>query len=860
MGLPLIDEFLTGDSKELREIASNEAVLTEFLELVKGIDDLPDMKSRFYEEPRSLYQITANGHSLDALTAILSRFFGKPVKSPGKSLPVTLRFDPTVKFLGGIRKDQALFFKKLKTGTFYGALWPWQRDPNKIEVLLGFCSPGISAEDYSRLGSLVQKYLSQKKIETVSGIGGQIHGISLPSFLQMSEMEGATYSLKVTSGNCIGYLYLDGGSLIAAQYEDQTGNEAAYRIISWDNAAIQIEAADPGRAKEIHEPLMHVMMESLKIKDEAGPQPPPPPQAKKTQPPEPAVETKKSQSPPKPVRKAPNSPEAAPAQQAAAPPLPSKSAVAKPFEKAIDRSAGRQAQMSRQNKLMILLGIVIVFAVVVTVGGKMIRNRQLNHRYNQLIAELATTRALDAQIVMLMQYLNAYPHDVHRAELEARLKETNLAIERQDFEKTMADVDQLPIDDKYEDKALSLYTAFLNRYPESQYKKKINAAIGGIRKVVGDSQFESLKKLAGADYSVRYAAYHAYLQQFPQSRQHHAVEQMITDLAAEYTSAIEKQTLSCDDRKNWDPCIAQCDRFLATYTDKEAVEKVTHLRSVLQDKKDVADLEDKADRVADDYAKAKALYSDYLKKHPDTTQKETLVRQIHALKAKLGQKALWEKTAAYAANPAHDIFKRIQRLDSYLEDHASEAYAAPAKHLRSRLEPELEEAVRAQRVKEEKRRVLARQQKEQVRRAKEAQRLQKLRDWASRQLRTVAKRFVDNGDGTVTDRVTGLTWCLLDSSMELENCISFKAAKAYVQRLNTGGHSDWRLPTASELAAIYKSKPFFPGTDAEWYWTSESFARGFHRVVDVVTSAPETVFKRTFKTEDSCGVVRAVRE
>jgi hypothetical protein len=180
-----------------------------------------------------------------------------------------------VKYLGGIRKDQALFLKKLKTGAFYGALWPWKRDTDKIEVLLGFCSSSMSDSDYSQLTTLVQKFLSQKKIETISGVGGQIHGISLPSFLQMSEMEEATYTLKVTSANRTGHLYLDGGSLIAAQFEGQSGNEAAYRIISWDNAAIQIEAADPDRVREIHDPLMHVMMESLKIKDEAGAAPPP---------------------------------------------------------------------------------------------------------------------------------------------------------------------------------------------------------------------------------------------------------------------------------------------------------------------------------------------------------------------------------------------------------------------------------------------------------------------------------------------------------------------------------------------------------------------------------------------------------
>ena len=172
MGESLIDEFLTGDSKEFRDLANNQALLVGFLTLTKGIDDLPGMVTRFYEKPRSLYQVTSSGHSIDELMAILTDFFGSPAKAPGTGLPVDLRFDPTVKFLGGIRKDQALFLKKIKTGAFFGALWPWQRDTDKIEVLLGFCSASMRSEDYRQLETLVHKFLSKKKIETVSGVGG----------------------------------------------------------------------------------------------------------------------------------------------------------------------------------------------------------------------------------------------------------------------------------------------------------------------------------------------------------------------------------------------------------------------------------------------------------------------------------------------------------------------------------------------------------------------------------------------------------------------------------------------------------------------------------------------------------------
>ena len=61
--------------------------------------------------------------------------------------------------------------------------------------------------------------------------------------------------------------------------------------------------------------------------------------------------------------------------------------------------------------------------------------------------------------------------------------------------------------------------------------------------------------------------------------------------------------------------------------------------------------------------------------------------------------------------------------------------------------------------------------------------------------------FVDNNDGTVTDKATGLMWQKSGSSSSLEN----RGAKEYIKRLNRkrfAGHSDWRMPTVEELASL----------------------------------------------------------
>jgi hypothetical protein len=61
--------------------------------------------------------------------------------------------------------------------------------------------------------------------------------------------------------------------------------------------------------------------------------------------------------------------------------------------------------------------------------------------------------------------------------------------------------------------------------------------------------------------------------------------------------------------------------------------------------------------------------------------------------------------------------------------------------------------------------------------------------------------FVDNGNGTVTDRRTRLMWQQDGSPASM----TWPDAVKYVQEINQegfAGHSDWRLPTVEELASV----------------------------------------------------------
>jgi hypothetical protein len=106
--------------------------------------------------------------------------------------------------------------------------------------------------------------------------------------------------------------------------------------------------------------------------------------------------------------------------------------------------------------------------------------------------------------------------------------------------------------------------------------------------------------------------------------------------------------------------------------------------------------------------------------------------------------------------------------------------------------------------------------------------------------------FVDNGDGTITDRATGLMWTQADNGAGVD----WGDALAYAETQNAAsflGYGDWRLPSSKELQSIVDYTrspaatdsanvgpaidPLFSctgitneGGDADypWYWTSTS--------------------------------------
>lgn len=128
-------------------------------------------------------------------------------------------------------------------------------------------------------------------------------------------------------------------------------------------------------------------------------------------------------------------------------------------------------------------------------------------------------------------------------------------------------------------------------------------------------------------------------------------------------------------------------------------------------------------------------------------------------------------------------------------------------------------------------------------------------------IKVEAGKYIDNGDGTVSDPKTRLMWAKEGSGSEL----NFKSAEKYCKDLvlpSKGGYTDWRLPTREELLTIVDDKKFDPAIDpvfvckSSWYWTATPLAGG--------TGGAWMVYfyngRAVWDDRDSYGYVRPVRQ
>ena len=121
-------------------------------------------------------------------------------------------------------------------------------------------------------------------------------------------------------------------------------------------------------------------------------------------------------------------------------------------------------------------------------------------------------------------------------------------------------------------------------------------------------------------------------------------------------------------------------------------------------------------------------------------------------------------------------------------------------------------------------------------------------------------RYRDNGNGTVTDIASGITWTREDSWQMETKWVTWDEADEHVRHLRDikfAGHNDWRLPSQEEAVTLYgadlenKDKygnrlyldPVFPEGALPTIWIYEANAGEEGYILDLRNGEVRGLFK-----------------
>ena len=338
--------------------------------------------------------------------------------------------------------------------------------------------------------------------------------------------------------------------------------------------------------------------------------------------------------------------------------------------------------------------------------------------------------------------------------------------------------------------------------------------------------------------------------------------------------------------KKYNQTISVCRNYLKKYPKTSFAAKVKQKIKILFELIDDLDYENLQKKAVLDIEPRLTAFTDYLKKHSDGKYVEHVRKMVSAMS---GEYYIFVRNEmlAYKKNEAWE--KGILLADKYIEIYKDSNRVAGIKEIRDKFRTFMWEKMTFDGLKKK-----AGEMDKQFTKAQQVyydflyaypdtylkykvnEEIKKLDELKKDAVRTAkknrirvmiqeigGKRYIDNNDGTVKDTKTGLIWCMFDSLIETGGCMNYDNAVSYVKEIKTGGFNDWRLPTRDELVKIYKSKPYFPQTEALWYWTAKNYSRysdGWSKVVDIVTSKNQETSAKKQNDARDCGWVRAVRK
>ncbi|WP_373498799.1 DUF1566 domain-containing protein [Desulfococcus sp.] len=517
----------------------------------------------------------------------------------------------------------------------------------------------------------------------------------------------------------------------------------------------------------------------------------------------------------------------------------------------------------------VTIAIAVLLALSTASALVILRKKQVAREFSETLKLAELSQELENKEMILRGFLEKYPDSDLAPDLEKKIAAVRGLVENRDYKIVLTQFEKFVRDDTLIE-AAAVLNKHMEKYPKGPHRKEMEEKRAQIRRSLEDSNYE----------------------------------------------ALQAALTVCEERKEWEKCILLCDHFIYKNSDSRHSEKASGLKKkyarIIQSIADLASMKQRAEQQGIDFEAGRLIYLEYLESTPELPLiiKKAIVDEIESYDRKIVMfhqaENEWGRLMDASDNDHISLSDHIRQLKAFIQKYPREWYGEEADYLLTRLEKQNTLKTRQLRTEKENHdwKALALDAQNQrlslssrmskvegfiqnypdgnyITKAKilfvslnkqqkleESKLLQEKSDASRRQekmhqlsgmLKNLGGFFIDNNNGTVTDKRTGLMWSIFHASLAGNSCVNHREALQYVNRLGTAGYRDWRVPSVEELQVILQTRPLFPADRSTFFWTSELFWHGWNEMAFIFSPHNNTEWKKESGRVEKCGSVLAVR-
>lgn len=277
---------------------------------------------------------------------------------------------------------------------------------------------------------------------------------------------------------------------------------------------------------------------------------------------------------------------------------------------------------------------VVIIIIAITAFSTMHKKNKLKAEYQQVLEKVETKSEHAEKIKLLKKYIHSHTQNKHTADAKSKINLIQLRINTKEFEKILAQADQLIKKNEHE-KAHLLYKTHLKTTNNPENKITITERIQTVLKLIDDRNFKaittaSLKETPDQKITV----FREYLSTHPKGKYIKQVGQLISEMSNEYYLFIMKKLGVYEETEDWDACVTLCQSYVDIYDNSNSdqfKQLLPKFNEKIRNEEIFQSLVQKADQQGNDYDAAQNVFITFSEAYPDVPIKDKIQKEMERI-------------------------------------------------------------------------------------------------------------------------------------------------------------------------------------------------------------------------------------